>query len=190
MRHIENKAPGKAYCEKLTIPDLARLFLDETVARAWFESARWEVRRCCPYCGSPRTTVILSGKPMPYHCTDCRQYFSVRIGTVLQSSKLPLKKWAIAIYLLSASLSGATGMNLYRDIGVTRKTATMMVQKIREGWHDGSWPLSGKVACAAPVSAKAKRPVGRPPKVIERIPASAQEILEAIFRAAGHKTAN
>ena len=62
----------------------------------------------------------------------------------MQASKLPIRKWVLAIYLLTTNLKSVSSMKLARDLGVTQKTAWMMVQKIREGWKDGSL-LTGEV---------------------------------------------
>ena len=63
----------------------------------------------------------------------------------MHSSNLPIRKWVIAIYLLTTSLKSVSSMKLHRDLGVTQKTAWMMAQKIREGWKSGSAILSGDV---------------------------------------------
>ena len=71
---------------------------------------------------------------MPYWCTDCRSYFSVRTGTALERSKVSLRKWAFAIYLEITSLKSVSSMKLHRDIGVTQSTAWFMLHRIRESW--------------------------------------------------------
>ena len=71
---------------------------------------------------------------MPYWCTDCRSYFSVRTGTALECSRLPLRKWAIAIYLEVTSLKSVSSMKLHRDIGVSQRAAWFMLHRIREAW--------------------------------------------------------
>ena len=121
------------------------MFPDEATARAWFENTRWPNGRACPSCGSLTTATVPNEKPQPYWCTDCRSYFSARTGTVLQASKLPIRTWVFAIYLLTTSLKSVSSMKLHRDLGVTQKTAWMMSQKIREGWKTGSLMLSGTV---------------------------------------------
>ena len=68
---------------------------------------------------------------MPYWCTDCRSYFSVKTGTAMQRSKVPLRKWAIAIYLCLTSLKSVSSMKLQRDIGVSQPTAWFMLHRIR-----------------------------------------------------------
>ena len=138
--------PGKSHREGLSLVQLMDLFPDEAAARKWFEMARWGDQRVCPYCGSTKTEPVPRGNPMPYHCGGCRKYFSVKTGTVMQSSKLPLRKWVLGIYLMSTSLKGVSSMKLHRDLGVTQKTAWMMAQKIRAGWIKGSSdPMGGTV---------------------------------------------
>ena len=83
---------------------------------------------------------------MPYWCSDCRSYFSVRTGTLLESSRVPLRKWAIAIYLEITSLKSVSSMKLHRDIGVSQPTAWFMLHRIREAWKvPGSNSFAGPV---------------------------------------------
>ena len=58
-----------------------------------------------------------------YHCNDCKKDFTVKTGTVMHDSKLPLSKWALAFYLFSTNLKGVSSMKLHRDLGITQKTA-------------------------------------------------------------------
>lgn len=138
-------APGKHYRQGITLIELFKMYPDEKSAREWFEEMRWQGHRCCPYCGGVETMEVPNEKPMPYWCPDCKSYFSVRTDTVMERSKAPLQKWLVAIYLMTTSLKGVSSMKLHRDIGVTQKTAWMMAQKIREGWSEGSLPMSGPV---------------------------------------------
>ncbi|HVR90661.1 MAG TPA: IS1595 family transposase [Novosphingobium sp.] len=143
---MAKKAPGKSEREGLSVMQLFQMFPDEASSRKWLEEIRWpEGQRHCPHCGSLKTTVVKNETPMPYHCGECRQYYSVKTGTVMQSSKVALQKWVIAMYLMSTSLKGVSSMKLHRDLGVTQKTAWMLAQKIRQGWIDGSDKLTGHV---------------------------------------------
>ena len=130
---MTQKAPGKAYREGMTLPELFEMFPDEASATRWFESIVWPGVRSCGKCGSMRTREA-NHKTMPYWCTDCRSYFSVRTGTPLAKSNVPLRKWAIAIYLCLTSLKSVSSMKLRRDIGVTQSTAWFMLHRIREAW--------------------------------------------------------
>ena len=141
---MTHKAPGKSDREGITVIQLADMFPDEIAAKAWFESQVWPDGRHCPRCGSTATSEA-SHKKMPYWCTDCRSYFSVKTGTVLEGSKLPLRKWAFAIYLHLTSLKGVSSMKLHRDIGVPQKTAWFMLQRIRRAWESDDSPFAGPV---------------------------------------------
>ena len=142
---MARKAPGKAHRDGLTVVELMDMFPTEEAATTWFESIIWPNGRHCPKCGSECTRKA-SHKKMPYWCTDCRSYFSVKTGTAMQSSKVPLRKWAIAIYLCLTSLKSVSSMKLQRDIGVSQPTAWFMLHRIREAWaDDGEGPFDGPV---------------------------------------------
>lgn len=143
---MTHRAPGKSQREGVTLMQLADMFPDENSACAWFESRIWPEGRKCPRCESERTVESSHGK-MPYWCSDCRQYFSVRTGTLLERSKVPLRKWVYAIYLHLTSLKGVSSMKLHRDIGVSQKTAWFMLQRIREAFDDSDddGPFGGPV---------------------------------------------
>ena len=116
--------PRQVPPQGISLLELQDIFPDEKSATEWFEGILWPKGRCCGHCGAMNTQKVKSGKPMPYWCPECRSYFSVRTGTTLQNSRLPLRKWAFAIYLyvtnLNLFLGGSTfGMGLY---SVTRST--------------------------------------------------------------------
>ena len=140
------KAPGKAHREGLTLVQMMSMFPTEDAAVAWFESVLWPGGRCCGKCSSTRTREVPNAKPMPYWCTDCRSYFSVRTGTPIARSNVPLHKWAIAIYLCLTNLKSVSSMKLRRDIGVSQPTAWFMLHRIREAWaSENDDPFDGPV---------------------------------------------
>lgn len=116
----------------MSIVELMDKFPNEQAAREWFESTIWEDQRFCGHCGSISTKRVPKEKPMPYWCKDCRKYFSVKTGTPMQSSKIPLRKWAIGLYLMTTSLKGVSSMKLHRDLGMTQSCAWHMGHRIRE----------------------------------------------------------
>ena len=140
---MAHQALGKAHREGISIVQLMEMFPGEREATAWFESLVWPDGRGCGHCGSIKTREVPNAKPMPYWCTDCRHYFSVRTGTAISHSKVPLHKWAIAIYLELTSLKGVSSMKLHRDIKVSQPTAWFMLHRIREAW---AGPDSGQLA--------------------------------------------
>ncbi|MCY4497381.1 MAG: IS1595 family transposase [Rhodospirillaceae bacterium] len=126
-------APGKAHREGISLMELGEMFPDEAAARKWFERHVWPDGRYCPRCGSTRTHEASHAK-CPYRCSDCRAYFSVKTGTALEASKVPLRKWVFAIYLEATSLKGVSSMKLHRDLKVTQRTAWFMLHRLREAW--------------------------------------------------------
>ena len=142
---MARSAPGKSHRKGMTIVQLMDMFPTEESATEWFESVVWPDGRHCPKCGSTRTREA-SHKKMPYWCSDCRSYFSVKTNTAMQASKIPMRKWAIAIYLCLTSLKSVSSMKLQRDIGVSQPTAWFMLHRIREAWGgEGEGPFDGPI---------------------------------------------
>lgn len=75
---------------------------------------------------------------MPWRCRDCRQHFSVRTGTTLAESRLPLQKWLMAIYMMTTARKGIPSTQMARELGMTQKSAWFLAQRIRETWLGGS----------------------------------------------------
>ena len=129
----------------MSLVELFEMFPDDAAAEVWFEAQRWPNGISCPTCGSKRYSLVKSRKPMPYRCKDCREHFSVRKGTVMQSSKLGYQKWAVAIYLVATSLKGVSSMKLHRDLKIRQPSAWHLAQRIREGFTDGIEIMAGPV---------------------------------------------
>ena len=143
---MANTAPGRSHREGLTVIELLRMFPDDAAAEKWFEEQRWATGRFCPHCGSTDTREEKNRKPMPYRCRDCRGHFSIKHGTVMQSSKIGLQKWAIAIYMMATGIKGTASMKVYRELGMRQATAWFMMQRIREAFDAGDeLPLQGPV---------------------------------------------
>ena len=100
---MAHAAPGKSDRDGITLVELCDMFPTEESAQEWFEARVWPEGRHCPVCGSTRTHEA-GHNHMPYRCSDCRSYFSVKTGTVMRKSHIPLRKWAFAIYLHLTSL--------------------------------------------------------------------------------------
>ncbi len=101
----------------------------------------------CPCCGSTRKVYQVTRK-LVYKCSDCRKQFSVRKGTIFEESRLPLRKWFAASWLITTNRKGISSHQLAREIGVTQKTAWFMLGRLREvsanlGRRGG--PLDGEV---------------------------------------------
>jgi transposase-like protein len=124
------------------------IFHDEDAARADLEAVRWPDGVYCAYCGSFEHVKALGGKSMGpgwYHCGACRKKFTVRVGTVLERSHIPLHKWRLAFQLLCASKKGMSSHQLARMLGVTYQTAWFLTMRIRESMSNpNGGALGGK----------------------------------------------
>ena len=115
-------------------------FTDATKAREYLERIRWPHGPVCPHCGSIGGHYALQGKahrPGLWKCHDCREQFSVTVGTVFERSKIALHTWLKAVYLLCSSKKGMCSHQLHRCLGVTYKTAWFMTHRIREAMRSG-----------------------------------------------------
>ena len=138
------RSPGKSHRAGIDLIQIVMMFPDDEAAERWFEQTLWGEQRCCGHCGSVATSEVPNRKPMPYWCKDCRSYFSVRTSTAIARSNVPLRKWAIAIYLCLTNLKSVSSMKLHRDLNVSQKTAWFMLHRIREAWaQETNAPFDG-----------------------------------------------
>ncbi len=132
--NFSTKGPGRAYRKSISLPELARMFPDDKAAEKWFEEQRWpNGERYCPDCGSCSMSVSKHPR-MPYRCRDCQKFFSVRKGTVMQSSNLGYQKWVYALYLTTTNLRGTSAIHVHRDLGITHQSAWHLMHRIREAF--------------------------------------------------------
>jgi transposase-like protein len=122
-------------------------FPDEESARNYFETNRWGGEANCGHCGSTNVVECKDHKPMAYRCKDCRRHFSVRTGTVLAESRLPLQKWLLAIFMLTSARKGIPSTQMARELGITQKSAWFLAQRIRETWITVSSDDMGPRSC-------------------------------------------
>lgn len=125
------------------------IFTDKDEARKHLEAVRWPDGAYCPHCKSTDVRKLegKSHRPGLHQCnnTECRQQFTVTVGTVFERSKVPLNKWLLATHLMTSSKKGISAHQIHRMIGVTYKTAWFMCHRIREAMSDDNPPpLGGK----------------------------------------------
>ncbi len=125
------------------------IFHNEDAAQAHCEASRWAGEPNCPHCGSVRIA-RLAGKTQTIYflCNDCRDKFTVRTGSIMERSHVPLHKWLLAFHLLAASKKGMSAKQVERMLGVTYKTAWFLCHRIREAMDGaaGNDPLGGSDA--------------------------------------------
>lgn len=122
------------------------IFTDEAKARVYFEGLRWPNGPVCPHCAETVRVYRLEGKstrPGLYHCNACSGAFTVTTGGVMESSHIPLTKWALGFRLIAASKKGVSAHQLHRSLGITYKSAWFMAMRIREAMNPGVGVIGG-----------------------------------------------
>ncbi len=132
--------PGRYERKGISLKEAVKLAADNAAAEQWFESVRWPDGVRCPRCDGSNILERKNRKPMPYKCRSCNRNFSVKVGTVMQASKIRYGDWWLACYLHSTNLKGVSSMKLSRDLGLTQKHAWHLLHRIRKAWDDGSTP--------------------------------------------------
>ena len=122
----------------LTLLEIMRRFSTEKAARAYFERIRWPNGAVCPHCGNASQNYALTPNKGArireglYKCSECRDTFSVTVGTVMESSKVPLHKWLIAFYMMCASKTQVSALQLQRQLELgSYRTALFLCHRIR-----------------------------------------------------------
>ena len=131
----------------MNLSKLAKQFSDETSARAFMEELRWgknAKNAACPRCGGadPYRLTAKPGSKSPvrpgvWKCRACRKQFTVTVGTVFESSHIPLSKWLLAIHLLASSKKGISAHQLHRNLGITYEAAWFMAHRLRYAMNMG-----------------------------------------------------
>ena len=118
----------------------ARHLHDEQAAYDYVEARVWPLGPVCPHCGGVERLGKMAGKATRiglYKCYQCRKQFTVKIGTIFESSHVQMHIWLQAMSLIAASKKGISSNQLHRTLGVTLKTAWFMSHRIREAMRSG-----------------------------------------------------
>lgn len=109
--------------------ELTQAFDTEDKALKHLKKVRWQGKPYCPHCKHNKVYKFKDGKL--YKCASCRKKFTVTVGTIFEDSKIPLRKWFMAIYLITSHKKGISSLQLSKDIGVTQKTAWFILHRLR-----------------------------------------------------------
>jgi len=121
-------------------------FHNEEAAYKFVESRIWPKGPVCPHCGGVERNRKMQGASTrigAYKCYDCRKPFTVKIGTIFESSHIKLNLWLQAIFLIASSKKGISSNQLHRTLGITVKSAWFMSHRIREAMRDGGFANFG-----------------------------------------------
>lgn len=126
-----------------TLIEFMEFFKDEETCIEYVKSIKFKDGEYCPHCGCKKVYTYKDGKL--YKCSKCRKQFTIKVGTIFGDSKIPLKKWLLAIFLLWTNHKGISSVQLAEQVGVTQKTAWFMEQRIREAYERGENIFGGIV---------------------------------------------
>ena len=113
------------------VEEFFELWPTEQAALEWYENHRWRKGLRCPRCGGGNAYRVKSGKPMSHRCRDCDRYFSVKIGTPLENSKLTIRKWLLFMHLFLTDRRGESGVTLHNSAKVKYHTSWFAGQRVR-----------------------------------------------------------
>lgn len=125
--------------------DLFATFPDEQSCLDHLRELRWRDGEFCPYCGDNRVYHFSDRKT--FKCGACRQRFSIKVGTIFEDTKLPLRKWFMAIWLITNHPKGIASTTLAKDLKITQKTAWFVLHRLRHAAQTRSFnaPLKGTI---------------------------------------------
>lgn len=131
-----------------TLPQLFAAFPTEQAAIDHLTALRWSGGKFCPLCGNADEKKIgtLTGTNT-HKCYACRKRFSIKVGTIFQDTKLPLRTWFAAIWMITNHPKGIASTTLATDLGITQKSAWFVLHRLRHAARTDSFnaPLSGEV---------------------------------------------
>lgn len=125
--------------------DLFEAFPDEQSCLDHLRAIRWRDGEFCPHCGGAR--IYHFSDLRSFKCGDCRKRFSIKVGTIFHDTKLPLRKWFMAIWLITNHKKGIASTTLARDLKITQKSAWHVLHRLRHAARTQSFnaPLDGTV---------------------------------------------
>ncbi|MBC3758126.1 IS1595 family transposase [Hyunsoonleella sp. SJ7] len=124
--------------------ELLDYFTTDEICEEYLAVLRWNGEPTCAYCESNKVKA-LNGKTRRYKCYGCKKQFSVKVGTIFHDSKISLRKWFVAVYLVTAHKKGISSHQLARDLKITQKTAWFVLQRIREVYKPDNEKFTNEV---------------------------------------------
>jgi transposase-like protein len=124
--------------------------VDEAKAVAFLEQQRWGDSPRCPRCGDVDVYRMMTGeqrnKDFRWRCNGCKKMYTVRIGSVLEETRLPVRVWIFAIWKAASGKKGYSALQLSREMEITHKSALFVLRRLRHGMEETDPPkLTGTV---------------------------------------------
>jgi transposase-like protein len=112
-----------------SLMQMMEVFSDEQVCIDHLRAIRWKSGASCPHCGSAKVYHFSDNRT--HKCGDCRQRFSIKVGTIFEDTKLPLRKWFMAIWMVTSHTKGISSTQLAKDLKITQKSAWFVLHRLR-----------------------------------------------------------
>ena len=125
--------------------DLMNAFPDEQACIDHMKAIRWADGEFCPHCQGNKIYHFSDGKT--FKCGECRQRFSIKVGTIFEDTKIPLRKWFMAIWMITNHPKGIASTTMAKDLKITQKSAWFMLHRLRHAARTQSFnaPLKGTI---------------------------------------------
>ena len=125
--------------------DLMEAFPDEQACINQIRAIHWKSGAFCPHCEHDKVYTFSDNRT--HKCSECGKRFSIKVGTIFEGSKVPLRKWFVAIWILTSHKKGIASTQLARDLKITQKTAWFMLHRLRHAAQTRTFnrPLQGEV---------------------------------------------
>lgn len=120
-----------------TLQQTILYFADKDIAHQYLVDLRWSDGVVCPHCGGLEHSYTTTRKI--WRCKVCRKEFSVKVGTIFESSPISLCKWLPAVWMIANAKNGISSCEIARALGVTQKSAWFMLHRIRLAMQSGTF---------------------------------------------------
>ncbi len=139
MKKKKKGHPGESKSQVLRA--IPKACVDETAAVEFLEKQRWGDTPTCPHCGSDNVTKMQAkdgtrNKRFLWRCHACKEQFTVRVGMIMEDSRIPLRVWCHALWRACASKKGVSALQISRECSVSYKSALFLMHRIRYGMTD------------------------------------------------------
>jgi transposase-like protein len=127
--------PGEARSEILEA--LPKACTDEAPAVEFLEKQRWGDTPTCPHCGTTEVVQVMNeertarSKRFLWRCHGCKKQFTVRVGTIMEDSRIPLRHWCFAFWSACSSKKGVSALQISRECSLSYKSALLLMHRIR-----------------------------------------------------------
>ena len=118
--------------KKTSLLEAMQLFSTDAKAEAWFAEQRWPDGPRCPKCRKQNVARRLNRRPSPYYCRLCRRYFSITSGTLFAGTHIPLRKWAIGMFLMAVQPKGVSSVQMGKHLDISQPAAWFLTHRIRQ----------------------------------------------------------